>query len=326
LDLAQVLCQLPVSNDPNILVGFDTADDAAVYRISDEQALVMTVDFFTPVTDDPYAFGAVAAANSLSDIYAKGVKPLVALNLIGFPSKTLSSDILVEILRGGAAKAREAGIPIIGGHSIDDPEPKYGLVVIGLARPDAVVTNATSQVGDILVLTKPLGIGILTTGIKQGKLNPEATARVVEVMSTLNRAASEVMVEVGVHAATDVTGFGLLGHLHEVTAAGRVGAKVFLSQVSVLPETWELIREKVVPGGSQTNHQFLQDFVTYDAEVSEEAQLVLCDAQTSGGLLMSVPQERKDPLIHRLKEAGVAEAVEIGEIVEDPGGRIWVYP
>lgn len=316
---------MPVVHDPNILVGFDTADDVAVYRINADQALVMTVDYFTPVTDDPYTFGAIAAANSLSDVYAKGVKPLVALNLIGFPSRTLSLDILADILKGGLEKAREAGIPIVGGHSIDDPEPKYGLVVIGLARPDEVITNATARVGDSLVLTKPLGIGILTTAIKREKASPEAIARVIEVMSTLNRTASEIMVEVGVHAATDITGFGLLGHLHEVTAASHVGAEVFLSQVPVLPETWDLVREKVVPGGSLTNHRFIQEFVTYDPAISEEAQLVLCDAQTSGGLLISVSQENKDQLLSRLKKAGVVEAAEIGRMVEDPEGRIRVH-
>lgn len=313
-------------SDPNLLMGFDTSDDVAVYRISDELALVMTVDYFTPVVDDPYSFGAIAAANSLSDVYAKGVKPLVALNLVGFPMRTLSLDTLAEILKGGAAKAGEAGISIVGGHSIDDPEPKYGLVVIGLARPGEVISNAAARVGDVLILTKPLGIGIITTGIKRDRVSPETIAKVTRLMTFLNRAASEVMREIGVHAATDVTGFGLLGHLHEMTAASRVGAMVYLSQVPVLPEAWELVREKVVPGGSLSNHKFIDGFVTYDPSISEEAQLVLCDAQTSGGLLISAPREGKDRLLARLREVGVTEAAEVGEVVDDPQGKIWVCP
>lgn len=321
-----MLRHLTPFDDPNILIGPETSDDVGAYRLNDELALVMTTDFFAPVVDDPYWFGAIAAANSLSDIYAKGVQPTVALNLVGFPANKLPLDILGQMLKGGADKAREAGIPIIGGHSVDDPEPKYGLAVVGVCHPDAIVTNANAQVGDTLVLTKPLGIGIITTGIKRGLVDGATEKKVTELMATLNKSAARAMTEVGVHAATDVTGYGLLGHLREIVAASRVGARVEASKVPVLSPTWELVEQKAVPGGSRNNLRFLAGYVTWDEHINETTQLVLCDAQTSGGLLISVAPEKAGRLVEKLNEYEAPAAAIIGEIVEGPAGQIQVLP
>ena len=324
--MAQVLRYLPKIDDPNVLVGADTADDAAVYRIRDDLAIVQTVDYFTPVVDDPFTFGLIAAANSLSDIYAMGARPLFALNIVGFPSKQLPLEILASILKGGAAKAAEAGISIIGGHTIDDNEPKYGLVVTAVIDPQKVVTNAGAKPGDVLVLTKPLGIGIITTAIKGGVVSRETVNRVVEVMSTLNKTAAEVMEEVGVNACTDITGFGFLGHLHEMTKSSGVGATISLGKVPVLPEAWSLIAQGMVPGGTYRNLAYLQNDIIWDQGITKEAQLVLADAQTSGGLLIAVPGEKAQRLVTSLAQASVPVVAVVGEIVADPACRIQVTP
>jgi len=316
---------LPPIDDPNVLIGTDTADDATVYRFGDDLALVQTVDYFTPIVDDPYQFGQIAAANSLSDIYAMGARPLFALNLVGFPA-SLPLDLLTEILRGGADKAREAGIAIVGGHTIDDPEPKYGLVVTGVVEPDRVYTNAAAQVGDVLILTKPLGLGIVSAAIKRGLASDALIDRAVAVMSTLNRAAAEAMVQVGAHACTDITGFGLLGHLHEMTTASGVGAVIRLGPVPVLDEAWTLAAQGLVPGGTVANRDFLRDAVVWDAAISPAQQWILCDAQTSGGLLIAVPPGKATALREALRAAGALASAEIGTIVEDPTGRIQVQP
>ncbi len=321
-----MLGQLPQSNDPNILVGAETSDDAAVYRLDSGQAIVQTVDYITPVVDDPYSCGLIAAANSLSDIYAMGATPLFALNIVGFPVGSLPLSILGEILRGGADKVREAGASIIGGHSTDDPEPKYGLVVTGLIDPAKIFKNSTAIIGDDLVLTKPLGIGIITTGIKRDKVTQSTIDAAIALMTTLNKGASEAMVAVGAHACTDVTGFGLLGHLHEMTAGSKVGARVSLSRVPVLSETWDLIQEGICPGGTRRNYESLQGAIVWNPEIRQEAQLILCDAQTSGGLLIAVPKDRTAALIQRLRERETPASALIGEIIEDPDGRIWVEP
>jgi len=320
-----VLSQLPTFSDPRLLVGPETSDDAAVYQLTDDLAVVQSVDFITPVVDDPYTCGAVAAANSLSDIYAMGARPIFALNLVGFPTAKLPLRVLSLILQGGADKVREAGAAIVGGHSIDDPEPKYGLVVTGLVHPQKVVTNARAQVGDDLVLTKPLGLGIITTGIKLERVSEEAVDRAVRVMTTLNKSAAEAMVEVGVHACTDVTGFGLLGHLHEMTSGSGVAARISLQAVPVLPEAWALVKEGICPGGTKRNRQALEGKVTWAPGITEEAQLVLCDAQTSGGLLIAVPKAKSPTLIAALQAAQTLAAARIGEIIAD-GGRIDVIP
>ena len=307
-------------------MGTETSDDAAVYRLDSGQAIVQTVDYITPVVDDPYSCGLIAAANSLSDIYAMGATPLFALNIVGFPVGTLPLSILGEILRGGADKVREAGASIIGGHSTDDPEPKYGLVVTGLIDPAKIFKNSTALIGDDLVLTKPLGIGIITTGIKRDKVSQATIEAAIAMMAALNKDASEAMVSVGAHACTDVTGFGLLGHLHEMTTGSKVGARVSLSKVPVLSGTWELVQEGICPGGTRRNYESLQGAIVWDPEIRQEAQLILCDAQTSGGLLIAVPKDRTSALIERLRERHTPAFALIGEIIEDPEGRIWVEP
>jgi selenium donor protein len=317
-----VLRQLPKITDPNLLVGPATADDAAVYRVTDDLALVQTVDVFTPVVDDPYHYGAISAANALSDVYAMGGRPVLALNIVGFPRAKLPMWVLEEILRGGADKAAEAGVIIAGGHSIDDPEPKYGLAVTGFVRPDAVVRNVGAQPGDQLVLTKPLGIGVITTGIKQGKTSPAATEEVIRVMERLNREASAAMTEVGVHAATDVTGFGLLGHLHEMTSGSGVRARIQFSRVPILEEARTLVRKGAIAGGTTRNYEHLRSRVTFSG-LDEADQLLLCDAQTSGGLLMAVPAGRLDALSAALRRRNVTGA-HIGEIAGEGDGRIEV--
>ena len=315
---------LPSSTDPNLLSGFAHGADAAVYRLSEESALVETVDYITPIVDDPFAFGAIAAANALSDIYAMGARPVLALNLVGYPIKTLPMGMLDEILRGGAAKLAEAGVTLGGGHSIEDLEPKYGLAVTGLVHPKRVVTNTQARPGDVLVLTKPLGLGIITTGIDRKLVNGNTIERVTAVMTQLNRAASEAMVAVGVHACTDISGFGLLGHLREMLEASRVGAKISLNQVPVLDEAWVLVAKDSIPDGSRNNHRYLADFVEWARGISAEAQMILCDAQTSGGLLMAVPPKRADKLLKNLRQVGVESAAAIGEIISEPKGRIRV--
>ena len=304
--------------DPSVIVGSEFSDDAAVYRLSDELALVATLDFITPVVDDPYLFGLIAAANALSDVYAMGARPIFALNVVNFPRDTLPLDTLGEIVRGGADKATEAGIAILGGHSVDDPEPKYGLVVVGTVHPQRVVANRGAQPGDLLVLTKPLGIGIITTALKRDAVSAATVELATASMTALNRAAGEAMAEVGVNAATDVTGFGLLGHLAELLRASAVGARIDTARVPVLPEVDRLAAAGLVPGGSRRNLEALADFVRWSPALDEPARLILCDAQTSGGLLMSVPDARRAALLAALESRGVAGAV-VGQVVAGSG-------
>jgi len=320
------LSQLPSITDPNVLIGTKTADDAAVYRISDDLAIVQTVDYFTPVVDDPYLFGQITAANSLSDIYAMGATPLFALNIAGFPSDTLPLDVLAKILQGGADKAAEAGISIIGGHTIKDAEPKYGMSVTAVIHPDKVISNSGAKPGDRLILTKPLGIGIITTAMKSGKVSEKTVAEVVAVMASLNKSAAEAMIAIGAHACTDVTGFGFLGHLSEMVRGSGVGAVIGVSQVPVLEEAWSLVREGIAPGGSRRNLEFLRDRLTVETGVSEEDLLVLADAQTSGGLLIALPADDVGRLKAELVRRGVTVVAEVGEIVADPDSRITLSP
>jgi len=313
-----VLRHLPKSGDPNLLLGIGTGDDAAVYRLTDELALVQTVDVFTPIVDDPYTFGQIAATNALSDVYAKGGRPLLALNIAGFPRK-LSLDILAEILRGGAEKALEAGVSIVGGHTIDDPEPKYGLAVTGLVHPARFVSNAGARPGDVLFLTKPIGIGVITTGIKQDMTPPAVAAEAIRVMNTLNRAASEAMMQVGVHAATDVTGFGLLGHLHRMVDASSVAARISAAAVPVLPGAADLAGRGAVAGGTARNLEWLADKVRWAPTIDDTTRILLADAQTSGGLLIAVVPERAAALEHAMRARGVESIARIGEIVARNG-------
>lgn len=315
---------MPLITDPNVLVGLSTSDDAAVYRITDEISAVLTVDFFTPVVDDAYEFGRIAVTNALSDIYAMGATPVVALNLVAYPSKTHSLDKLEQILKGGADQSLSAGVSIVGGHSIDDPEPKYGLCVMGLANPKNILTNSGAKVGDRLILTKPVGTGIITTAIKHDTAPKEAISRAIAVMTTLNAAASEVMRNVGVSACTDVSGFGLLGHLHEMTAGSGVGARVCYHDIPLIDGVKELLEMNEAPGGTYRNLDFLneQEAIVWEDEFSENPQLLLCDAQTSGGLLISVNNNNAEALLAALHDAGVADAVEIGEIIEDSACQV----
>ncbi len=314
---------LPEITDPAVLVGTNTADDAGVYRLAPDLALVQTIDVFTPIVDDPYWFGAIAAANALSDVYAMGGTPRLALNFAGFPRAKLPLDVLGEILRGGADKCGEAGVTIIGGHTIDDPEPKYGLAVTGFVHPDRVVTNASARPGDRLVLTKPLGMGVITTGIKQERASQGTIDEAIRVMAILNRGAAEAMNEVGVSAATDVSGFGLLGHLHEMTRAARVRAGIQLRDIPILEEAWDLARLGAVPAGTNRNRASLERAVTWQG-VHEEAQVLLCDAQTSGGLLIAVPEAQLDPLLRALRAQGTPAQAVVGEIQGRGNGEIIV--
>jgi selenide,water dikinase len=322
-ELAQVLRHVAPVEHPDALVGYATGDDAAVYRIADDRAVVVTADFFTPIVDEPYDFGRIAAANALSDIYAMGARPLFVLNLVAFPRKLLSEGILEEILRGGSDVAREAGVPTLGGHSIDDEEPKYGLVAVGEARPDELVTNAAARAGDALVLTKPIGSGVIATAIKRGAASPEVVRSAVAVMSALNRGAAEAMVALGVRAATDVTGFGLLGHLHRMLLASGVAARLRATEVPLLAGARALAEAGHVPGGTRRNLADVSSRTTFAASVPEPIRTLLGDAQTSGGLLIAVPAERADELLAALEGAAPARA-RIGEVVEGAPGAISV--
>ncbi len=325
----ELLKRLPPVANPDVLVGINTGDDCAVYRIRDDLAIVQTVDFFTPVVDDPYDYGAIAVANSLSDIYAMGAKPLFALSVVGFHSKELPLEILTQIMRGGADKAREAGIDIVGGHTVDDKEPKYGLTVTGIIDPADIVYNSTAQVGDVLFLTKPLGIGVITTAIKRGLAGDAVIERAVEVMGTLNLAVSEAMVSVGINACTDVTGYGLLGHMGEMTRGSGVAARIHARAVPVIQAARDLIDAdlKIAPGGTLNNLEYVSSFVSFDPAISQAEKLLLADAQTSGGLLISCPPEKADELEAALRGSGAIVAARIGMMeAEDDTGRIDVMP
>ena len=298
---------------PNLLVGTKTSDDAAVYKLSEDLAVVLTVDFFPPIVDDPFIFGQIAAANSLSDVYAMGAKPIAALNVVGFPSD-LDMSILGEILKGGASKALEAGIVIAGGHSVVDAEPKYGLSVTGIVNPGSQTANSTSKPGDLLLLTKPIGTGIITTAGKQKKVGAEVLENAVTIMAALNKSASESMISVGVNACTDVTGFGLLGHLREMMEGSGLGARIYKSKVPVIEGTVDLLKQGIVPGGTMRNLDSLKSTVWWDKEISENDKILLSDAQTSGGLLISVNPNKADKLQQSLSETGTLSNQIIGEV------------
>ncbi len=313
--IGPLLAGLPSNDDPNVLVSFDTSDDAGAYRLRDDLALVQTVDFFTPIVDDPFDFGRIAAANALSDIYAMAASPVSALNLVAFSLEQLGAEVLVEILRGGATVAAEAGCAIVGGHSIDDAEPKYGLAVTGVVHPDRLLTNRSGRAGDELVLTKPLGAGAVSTAIKRGLEAPLDEA--VAVMTKLNREASEAAVRAGASALTDVTGFGLLGHLHEMAEASGLSAEVKAELVPAIDGVLELLAdpdERAVAGGTRRNRAHAEQFATFSAEVPEARRWLVCDAMTSGGLLAAVPDSGAP---------GIPGAV-IGRLLEGPPGQIRV--
>jgi selenide,water dikinase len=312
--LRPLLEGLPRRDDPNVLVGFETADDAGVYRLSDELALVQTVDFFTPIVDDPFDFGRIAATNALSDIYAMGATPVSALNLVAYSLEELGPQPLTEILRGGATVAVEADVAILGGHSIDDPEPKYGLSVTGVVHPDELLTNATARAGDVLVLTKPLGAGAVSTALKRGLDAPLKAA--IDVMTTLNREASQAAKRAGATALTDVTGFGLLGHLHELAEASGLAAEVDARAVPAIEGVPELLEdERAIAGGTRRNRAHAETFTTFAQSVPEASRWLLSDAMTSGGLLAAVPAETAPALpgavIGRLRADGPAGTITV---------------
>jgi len=307
-----VLGALPALDDPRVLVGATTGDDAAVFRLTDGRALVSTVDFFTPIVDDPTAFGAIAAANSLSDVYAMGARPLFALGLVAFPRDKLASGLLERIVAGGAAKLAEAGVPVVGGHSIDDCEPKFGYAVTGEVDPDRVVTHMGARPGDLLYLTKPLCSGLVATAIKRGLCPPDLAARAIAVMIHLNRLAGEAMVAAGAAAATDVTGYGLVGHLRNL----GVGAELRLADVPVLEGVRDLAAAGFFPGGTWRNHAAVSDAVDWGG-LPEADQLLLCDAQTSGGLLVAVSPDRAPAFVAAMADSPYP-AARIGEVIDGP--------
>ncbi|MFZ5516663.1 MAG: selenide, water dikinase SelD [Candidatus Zhuqueibacterota bacterium] len=323
-NLEEVLSSFAAITDPNVLVGINTSDDAAVYRLSDSLAIVQTVDFFTPIVDDPYHFGAIAATNSLSDIYAMGGRPIFALNIVGFPEKRLPMQVLKQILQGAADKAHEAGIEILGGHTVEDSEPKFGLTVTGTIHPQKVWTNAGAQPGDALILTKPIGLGIITTGIKRGLVNEDIEALAIHIMSRLNKDAAQVGKNYTIHACTDVTGFGLLGHLKEMTAGSKVNATIYVESVPFIPEARELAAADVIPGGTRANMEYVAPYVRWGDAVSEIDRVLLCDAQTSGGLILAVPQNEEDALLADLVQRGLTDTQIIGEMTEAGKGMITV--
>ena len=316
-DLGTILEKLPQPKDENLLVGTNTADDAGVYKISEDTALIQTVDFFTPIVDDPYLYGQIAAANSLSDVYAMGGKPITALNVVAFSTKLFPPDVLAEILKGGYDKVIEAGAIIVGGHTTTDDELKYGLSVTGIGHPDKIVKNSDAKAGDKLVLTKPIGSGIISTAVKSGKNLGELTDRVSNIMAELNKNASEAMMQIGVNACTDVTGFGLLGHAMEMAAGSNLGINIFSDKVPYYKETIQLVKEGFAPGGTCSNALFLKDKVTFPVGFSEELKLVLFDAQTSGGLLISVAENRLDKLLAELQKRSVPTAAVVGEVTSE---------
>ena len=318
-----MLGQLDATEQPReVLVDAETSDDAAVFRLPDGTALVQSVDFFTPIVDDPYDWGRVAAANAFSDIYAMGGRPVLALNLVAWPVQELSLDLLADVLRGGAKVASEAGVAVVGGHSIHDPEPKYGMAVTGFADPDRLTRNSTAPAGATLYLTKPLGVGIHTTAIKRGVATPEQVRGVVDVMAALNAPAAEAMLAAGAGAATDVTGFGLLGHLHEMLRASGVAGEIDAEAVPLLSGTMDLAEQDVVPSGTRSNHRFVDPVVEW-GETSLPGQLILADAQTSGGLLIAVAADHEEALRAELDGRGVA-GTRIGRVLDGEAGRIRV--
>jgi selenide,water dikinase len=322
--LLPLLGMLPAVTDPNVLVGSITADDAAIYKLSDNLALVLTTDFFTPIVDRPYDFGSIAAANALSDIYAMGGVPFAALSIVGFPDAVLPPEVLMEILQGAAAKAGEAGVSIIGGHTIKTEEPIFGLAVVGRVHPDEVLTNAGARPGDLLVLTKPLGVGIITTAAKRGEDSLGAIVEAIAVMSTLNGAASRILAQAGARALTDVTGFGLLGHLRNIVAASGVSATVWSERVPVLAAAREYVRAGIAPGGTHANRKSMSVDVVFGAGIDDPNQLLLCDAQTSGGLLGALPADRADEAVRELRLVGMGDAAVIGRIEAGKRGVISV--
>jgi selenide,water dikinase len=310
--------------DKNVIRGMESLDDAGVYKLSDDVAIIQTIDFFTPIVDDPYDFGQITVANALSDVYAMGGKPLTALNIVCFPINKLDISILKDMLKGGIDKMKEAGVTLVGGHSIDDAELKYGLSVTGTVHPEYLVTNSGAKAGDKLILTKPLGTGIISTALKAGKVSKETIAKMTKYMAALNKKASELMQEVGVHACTDITGFGLLGHACQLAQNSQVGIKINSSAVPVFTEVEDFAKAGLCPGGLYRNRDFYGKMVEFSNQVPDYTRDILFDAQTSGGLLISLAPETAELLVKKLQKAGVQDAAIIGEVISKPAEKIIV--
>ncbi len=323
-DLKKVLAGLPEISDPRVLVSSNTCDDAGVYQMDDDLALVQTVDVFTPNVDDAYTFGQIAAANSLSDVYAMGGKPLVALSVIGFPIEKLSHKVMSQIIRGGLDKMNEAGVPVVGGHSINDQDIKFGFAVTGTVNPSKMVTNNKAQPGDVFILTKPLGVGVISFAKQMDRASESAMASISHSMAALNRVPSELMVEVGASAATDVTGFGLLGHLSEMVSQSGVTVEVYADQVPVFEEALACIRQQLISGAIERNREYASQYVRVAEDVSEEMEYLLYDPQTSGGLLVAVEEEKAASFVALLKKKGVEHAAIVGRVTAKSEGKIMV--
>jgi selenide,water dikinase len=321
-DLKAALAGLPRIADPAVLVSGETGDDAGVYRISPDTALVQTVDVFTPCVDDAYLFGQIAAANSVSDVYAMGGRPLTALSIIAFPVETLSLRVMNRLLQGGVEKMAEAGVSVIGGHSIKDKEIKFGFAVTGIVHPDKIITNAQAGPGDVLILTKPIGTGTISFAAQLGKARPEWIEETGRSMAELNKAAAEVMIEAGVRTATDVTGFGLGGHLSEIAVQSGVTVEVDAEAIPVFEGVLECLRNNMIPGAAERNREYAIRFIQKEFGVSDEFEALLYDPQTSGGLLMAVPEAKAKDVLARLRDRGVMRAVRIGRVFERSEGKI----
>lgn len=318
------LSEVVRSDDPRLLLGLDSPDDAAVYEIAPGLALIQTVDFFTPIVDDPFVWGEIAAANAMSDVYAMGGTPVLAMNLVGWPQQGLSFDLLGSVLEGAAMKAREAGVLIVGGHSLDDREPKFGLAVTGTADPSLIIRSSTARAGMHLVLTKPLGTGVIATAIKRDAAPPHLIEEAISVMTSLNAPAARAMIEAGAGAATDVTGFGLLGHLQQMADSSGVGAEVWAEEIPVLQGVRELVEQDLIPGGTRRNEAHFKTSVSFEEGLDVITQTVLFDAQTSGGLLIAVPEPRADALLTALRNEGTHAVSRVGVITDLPRGTIVV--
>jgi len=321
-ELDKALCDLPFVPDPNLIVGLESADDAGVYRLTDELAIIQTGDFITPIVDDPYDFGMIAAANALSDVYAMGGRPIIAMNVVCFPSKTMDISILKQILSGALAKMHEAEVTLVGGHSVQDDELKYGLSVTGIIHPQKVVTKSGAKIGDKLILTKPLGTGIISTALKAGLADSKTIAKLTSLLATLNRQASELMVSVDAHACSDITGFGLLGHACEMALNSEVAIKLYSSMVPFFSEAADFAKMGLNPEGMYSIKEFRSNMIESAGKVDDWLLDILFDPQTSGGLLISVSPQVADTLLSKLREAGYKEAAIIGAVANEPKGKI----
>jgi selenide,water dikinase len=317
-DLSEALCDLPLLNDPNVIRGIENLDDAGVYKLTDDLAIIQTVDFFTPIVDDPYMFGQIAAANSLSDVYTMGGKPLTALNIVCFPIDSMDISVLKDILRGGTDKMIEAKVILLGGHTVDDTELKYGLSVTGTVHPEKLVTNAGAMPGDRLILTKPLGTGIINTAVKAGMVDEETIARVTECMAALNDKAAMLMLDAGVHACTDITGFGFIGHAVQLAKNSGIALTIDSATVPFFPEAVDFASQGLCPAGLHRNREFYSPNTSIDSNIPIYMQDILFDPQTSGGLLISIPSETAEELLESLQKAGIKDAAIIGEVAGEP--------